>query len=207
MASRRCSGTGSVRPFLHVLAGLADGQRRGVRLRRRGDVRHGLRQRRAGTPAGRRTRVACSAAAATTSACGSALPTSSRRADHDAPGDEARVLAGFQHPRQPVDRRVRIAAAHALDEGAGHVVMRVAGRVVVERLALDRILGDFEREVAPACAAGSMDSTPISSAVSARRASPSQISARKSSASSVVIEPRIAQAALLVRQRPLQAAS
>ena len=53
----------------------------------------------------------------------------------------------FEHARQPVDRRVRIAAAHALDEGAGDVVMGVAGRVEVHDLALDRLLGHLQREL------------------------------------------------------------
>ena len=46
------------------------------------------------------------------------------------PGDEPRVLAALQHPRQPVDRRIGVAAAHALDEGGDGVVVGVAGAVV-----------------------------------------------------------------------------
>ena len=61
--------------------------------------------------------------------------------------------------------------------------MSVAGGVVIENLALDRILGHLQRELDRLLR--SADNTPISSAVSARRASPSHISARKSRASSV----------------------
>ncbi len=67
-------------------------------------------------------------------------------ADGDPPGDEARVFAGFEHPGEPVDGRVGIAAAHRLDQGAGGVVMLVAGAVVDDRFALDGVLGGFKRD-------------------------------------------------------------
>ena len=60
--------------------------------------------------------------------------------DHDPAGDEPGVLAGHQHPGQPVQRRVRVGAAHALDERAGHVVVRVAVPVVADRRDVDRLL-------------------------------------------------------------------
>ncbi len=46
--------------------------------------------------------------------------------DDHSPGDEASILAGLQHPRQVVDGRLRIAATHALDERADHVVVVVS---------------------------------------------------------------------------------
>ena len=70
---------------------------------------------------------------ATTSARGSALPTSSlakmsMRREH-----EERVVARLEHAHHPVDRRVGIAAAHRLDERADDVVVLLAGLVVEER--------------------------------------------------------------------------
>ena len=63
-----------------------------------------------------------------------------RREDHDAPRDEERILSRLQHPRQPVDRRVRVGAAHRLDERGDRVVVGVARLVVAERAALERLL-------------------------------------------------------------------
>jgi hypothetical protein len=61
---------------------------------------------------------------------GSAAPMSSRRHAHQAAGDEQRVLAALQHPRQPVERRVRIAAAHRLMQRRDQVVVLLAVLVV-----------------------------------------------------------------------------
>ena len=107
-----------------------------------------------------------------------------RGADDHAASDETRILAGLQHPRQPVDGSVGVAAAHALDEGAGNVVMGVAAAVVVEGLALNRVLSGL-RVMVGGCSTA--DSTATSSAFSARRASPSLTSARKSAASGVSV--------------------
>jgi hypothetical protein len=63
--------------------------------------------------------------------------------DHPA-GDEPGVLAGHQHPGQPVQRRVDVGATHALDERAHHVVVRVAVAVVAQRGHVDRLLGGGE---------------------------------------------------------------
>ena len=63
------------------------------------------------------------------------------RADHDPPRDEPDILPGVKHLRQPVNRRVGVAPAHALDERADRVVMLVAVPVVYHRLALDALLG------------------------------------------------------------------
>ena len=61
-----------------------------------------------------------------------------------APEDEARLLAGVDHPRQPVERGVRIGPAQALDEGADRVVVNVAFLVVEHGAALDALFCDGE---------------------------------------------------------------
>jgi len=70
------------------------------------------------------------------------------REDDDAPRDEHWVLARVDHPHQPVERRVGIAAAHALDERADGVVMLVAGAVVQEAAPLQRLAHVGERDLA-----------------------------------------------------------
>ena len=68
-----------------------------------------------------------------------------REHDH-APRDEARVLAALQHRREVVHGRLRVAAAHRLDERRREVVVRVGGLVVDDRTLargiLDVLLGD-----------------------------------------------------------------
>ena len=46
--------------------------------------------------------------------------------DHEPPGHEHGVLPGLEHPRQVVQRRVGVAAAHALYERAYDVVVLLA---------------------------------------------------------------------------------
>ena len=48
-----------------------------------------------------------------------------RGEDHEAPGDEAGILAGVEHAGEPVQRRVRVRAADCLDEGRHDVVVLV----------------------------------------------------------------------------------
>ncbi|OQA43300.1 MAG: hypothetical protein BWY52_01914 [Chloroflexi bacterium ADurb.Bin325] len=62
--------------------------------------------------------------------------------DDHAPEDEARVLARIHHARHPVERRVGIRPAQALDERADGVVVDVALLIIEHRAALDRFLGD-----------------------------------------------------------------
>ena len=50
------------------------------------------------------------------------------------------VLARLDHPREPVDRGVRVRRADRLDERGDGVVVAVAGLVVVEGAALERLL-------------------------------------------------------------------
>src|SRR5688572_23576859 len=65
-------------------------------------------------------------------------------ADQDAARDEARVFASVDHFREPIKRRVWIAAAHRFDEGGDRVVMRVAVAVVNNRSFLDALFGGGE---------------------------------------------------------------
>ena len=67
--------------------------------------------------------------------------------DQHAPEDEARRLAGIDHLRHPVDGRIRVAAAQALDKGADGVEVVVALLVIEDGAALDRLLGDVQRHV------------------------------------------------------------
>ena len=60
--------------------------------------------------------------------------------DDDAAGDEHRILARVDHAHEPVERGVRVRAAHALDEGRDGVVVLIAGAVVEERAPLQRLL-------------------------------------------------------------------
>ena len=52
--------------------------------------------------------------------------------DDDAARDEHRILTRVDHPHQPVESRVRIRSADALDERRDGVVVLVAGAVVQE---------------------------------------------------------------------------
>ena len=74
--------------------------------------------------------------------------------DDQAAQDEARVLAGVQHLRQPVQGGVGVGAAHRLDEGGDGVVMGVAVFVVQHGPALDRFLGDIQGDVDDAVRVG-----------------------------------------------------
>ncbi|CAM5285531.1 hypothetical protein LSPH24S_07702 [Lysinibacillus sphaericus] len=60
--------------------------------------------------------------------------------DHQAPGDEAGVLACLDHPGQVVQGGVDVGAADGLDQGAGDVVVLVAVAVVLRRGPVDRLL-------------------------------------------------------------------
>ena len=108
---------------------------------------------------------------------------SSRREDHEPARDEPRVLAGFEHAREPVDAGVGIRAADRLDERGDDVVVLVVA--VVDRLrsasaasASSSAMRPVARSTASACA--------TSSTVRRWRASPSLLSTRCSSASSSI---------------------
>ena len=68
-----------------------------------------------------------------------------REDDHPA-RDEARVLAALEHPRQVEERGVRIGAARRLDPRRDQVVVLIALLVVEDGAALERVLGDRERD-------------------------------------------------------------
>ena len=69
------------------------------------------------------------------------------REDDDPARDEHRVLARVDHAHEPVERRVGVGATNALDERRDGVVVLVAGPVVEERAALERLahLGHADR--------------------------------------------------------------
>ena len=109
----------------HVLPGVPDGQRRPVALRRGGqvdgrlaEVQLCLRQ------AGVLHRLGRGHSRQQGHRVGQADVLAGE--DDHPPGDEAGVLPRLQHPGQVVDGRLRVAAAHALDERADDVVVVVA---------------------------------------------------------------------------------
>ena len=65
----------------------------------------------------------------------------------DAARDETEIFAGMQHFREPVDRAFFVRSAHAFDEGADRVVVRVARAIVDDRFLLNAFLGDGEGEM------------------------------------------------------------
>jgi len=66
--------------------------------------------------------------------------------DDEASRDEHHVLSGLQHSGHPVDGRVRVAAADALDEGRDDVVVLVPGAVVEQVSLLHRALHMIESD-------------------------------------------------------------
>jgi len=70
--------------------------------------------------------------------------------DHQATGDEHRILARVDHPDQPVERTIRVGPAKALDEGGDGVVVRVTGAVIHQRASLKCVLHRGEVHVAHA---------------------------------------------------------
>ena len=69
------------------------------------------------------------------------------RKDDDASRDEAKVFAGVQHFREPVNRAFLVGRAHALDESADRIVVRVADAIVDDGFLLDAFLRDCEIEM------------------------------------------------------------
>ncbi len=72
------------------------------------------------------------------------MPDVLRGEDHEPPRDEARVLAGLDHPREPVEAGVDVGAADALDERRQDVVVLVVA--VAQRAQRERGLGVVERD-------------------------------------------------------------
>ena len=61
-------------------------------------------------------------------------------ADHDPPGDKLDILPGVEHPRQVIDRGVRIGPPHTLDKGRHRVVVVVPILVIAHHPLLDTLL-------------------------------------------------------------------
>ena len=137
--------------------------------------------------------TACCAATATCSARESARPTSSDARIDEPPRDEQRVFAAVEHAREPVDRRVGIAAANRLDERADDVVVRFAALVVGRAAPLHRLGESSPRRRICAPSRTGAETAANSSALSATRASPlarSTSAARASSSRSTRDSPR-----------------
>ena len=62
-----------------------------------------------------------------------------RGQDHQTPGQEPRLLAPGQHPRQVVDRGVGVAAADRFDEGRNDIVVLFAVLVVESDVLLEAV--------------------------------------------------------------------
>ena len=52
-------------------------------------------------------------------------------ANKNTAGNKARVLAAFQHTRQPIHGGVRVGAAHGFDKGGNNIVMFVAFFIII----------------------------------------------------------------------------
>ena len=76
------------------------------------------------------------------------------RKNHDAARDETKVFSGMEHFRQPINRAFFVRRAHAFDERADRVVVRVAFFVVDDRLLLDAVFCDRVGEVNDAFVVG-----------------------------------------------------
>ena len=133
--------------------------------------------------------TACWQAVATTSACGSASPTSSAARITIRRTMNSGSSPALDHPRQPVERRVRVRPAHRLDERGDRVVVVVALLVVVRPPVLQR-LRDIHRRDRRARPRASATSAAISSAVSAARAIAAGALEQRRRASSSMPRPR-----------------
>jgi len=111
-------------PLPYVGHGPVDGADGRIALRGRGDVGRGLGERDpglghphlAGRLGGRRGQH---------QGPGIGVAHVLRRADDHAPGQVERILSRLEHPGHPVQGRVRVSAAEALDEGGDEIVMIV----------------------------------------------------------------------------------
>ena len=87
---------------------------------------------------------------------------------HEAARDVERILAGLEHPPEPVERAVGIGVAQRLVQGGDEVVVLLARLVVEERLLLGRLADRRLRDAGLAVAARRRSSRMLS----ALRASP-----------------------------------
>src|SRR5262249_38406103 len=67
--------------------------------------------------------------------------------NHDPPGNETKILTRVKHFREPIDRALFVGSAHALDESADGVVMRVAHPIVDHCFRLNAFLRNLEGEM------------------------------------------------------------
>src|SRR5450759_3845326 len=136
---------GFVAGFLDELARSAVRRQRGVRLRGQSQVERGFGERehrfRHADEVGRLLRGHRDG-----ERLGVGQPDVLGREDDEPASDEHHVLARLQHPCHPVDSRVGVAAADALDQRGDDVVVLVAGAVVQEVALLQRLLDVFERD-------------------------------------------------------------
>jgi hypothetical protein len=97
------------------------------------------------------------------------------REDDQPTEQEQRIVSRLEHPHEPVDGGVRIAAAHRLDEGRRDVVVLLAVLVVEKRRLPDGALddADLERDRRP----GSAGSTSSPRHVSRRFSAPTSVAA------------------------------
>ena len=65
-----------------------------------------------------------------------------RRQNRDTPRNEARVFAGYNHLGQPIQRRIRIAAAHGFYKRRNRVVVFILAGIVHDSFLLNGFLGD-----------------------------------------------------------------
>ncbi len=91
--------------------------------------------------------TACWVAIASGNASASARPTSSLAKMTMRRAMKRKSSPGVQHLGEPVDRAFFVGGAHALDEGADRVVVRVAGAIVNHGLGLDAFLRHLESEM------------------------------------------------------------
>ena len=161
--------------------------------------------------------TACCVAIASGNASGSARPTSSLAKMTMRRAMKRKSSPGVQHFREPVDRAFFVGSAHAFDERADRVVVRVADAIVDDGLLLDAFLRDREREMnrratsslalprrtADGCALGGVVRTPISSAFRHLRASPSLNFARCRRASVIHLHVVISETALFIGKRAI----
>ena len=66
--------------------------------------------------------------------------------DYQSPGDKLRIFAALYHTRHPIERRIRVTASNALDEGRDDIIMHLALFIISQwillQLFLYHLIGD-----------------------------------------------------------------
>ena len=70
-----------------------------------------------------------------------------RRTDHHPAGDKCHAFPSIQHPRQIINRRIRIGAPHTLDKCRNRIVMIIACFVVFYCTFLNTFLGNLQGQM------------------------------------------------------------